>query len=222
MSARRVPVAVLISGRGSNMAALIEAARDPAYPAEIVRVISNRPGTQGLQTATDAGIETAVVDHKACPTKAEFETALATAIEDSGAELICLAGFMRVLSADFVARFAGRILNIHPSLLPAFTGLDTHERALTAGVAVHGCTVHIVNAELDAGPILIQAAVPVAADDTAASLSARVLAEEHRIYPAALAAVARGDLKPVNGRIVRKGLADLPPTLVWPDFPNGG
>lgn len=216
MSARRTPVAVLVSGRGSNMAALIEAAKAPGYPAEIVLVISNRPGAGALDTAAAAGIATAVLDHKAFATKAAFEAAVAETIEASGAEFICLAGFMRVLSGAFVDRFAGRILNIHPSLLPSFKGLDTHERALTEGVRIHGCSVHIVSAELDAGPIVMQAAVPVLDDDTAETLAARVLACEHRIYPAALSALASGTARLVDGRVRHTGASEPAAPLIWP------
>ncbi|MEW5423830.1 phosphoribosylglycinamide formyltransferase [Amorphus sp. 3PC139-8] len=215
MTDAKTPVAVLVSGRGSNMAALIAAAKNPAYPAKIVRVISNRPDAGGLETAQAAGIETAVVDHKAFADKAAFEAALAQAIDDSGAELICLAGFMRVLSSAFVAHYPNRILNIHPSLLPAFKGLDTHARALAAGVKIHGCSVHLVSAELDAGPILMQAAVPVLAEDTADTLAARVLAEEHRIYPAALAALASGRAQMENGMVTLSG-GQLPTSLISP------
>lgn len=218
MSGGRTPVAVLVSGRGSNMAALIEAAKAPDYPAEIVLVISNRPGAGALDTAAAAGIATAVVDHKAFASKADFEAAVAEQIEASGAEFICLAGFMRVLSAGFVDRFAGRILNIHPSLLPSFKGLDTHERALVEGVRIHGCSVHIVSAELDAGPIVMQAAVPVIDGDTPDTLAARVLACEHRIYPAALAALAGGTARLVDGKIRFTAEAGTADPLIWPRF----
>jgi len=216
MSERRTPVAVLVSGRGSNMAALIEAARAPGYPAEIVLVISNRPGAGALDTAAAAGIATSVVDHKTFASKADFEAAVADRIEASGAEFICLAGFMRVLSAAFVERFAGRILNIHPSLLPSFKGLDTHERALADGVRIHGCSVHIVSADLDAGPIVMQAAVPVIDGDTPDTLAARVLACEHRIYPAALSALASGTARLVDGKIRFAAEADPADPLIWP------
>lgn len=216
MTRRRTPVAVLVSGRGSNMAALIEAAKAPDYPAEIVLVVSNRPDAGALDTAAAAGIATAIVDHKACASKADFEAAVAETIEASGAEFICLAGFMRVLSAGFVDRFAGRILNIHPSLLPSFKGLDTHERALAEGVRIHGCSVHIVSAELDAGPIVMQAAVPVVHGDTPDMLAARVLACEHRIYPAALAALASGTAHLVDGKIRFIAEAGTADPLIWP------
>lgn len=186
-------VAILISGRGSNMAALIDAARDPAYPAEIVGVLSNIDGAGGLERAARAGIATATVAHKAFAAKAEHEAAVTAQLEAWGAEIVCLAGYMRLLSADFAARWAGRLINIHPSLLPAFKGLDTHARALAAGVAEHGCTVHHVTAEMDGGPVIAQARINVLGNDTPETLAARVLVEEHRLYPEALRLVARGD-----------------------------
>lgn len=193
MARRRT--AILISGRGSNMTALIEAARSPAFPAEIVLVLSNRPDAGGLARAAEAGIATAVVDHKLYGKDREaFERALDAALAAHGVELICLAGFMRVLTPWFVERWTGRMLNIHPSLLPAFRGLDTHRRALEAGVGEHGCTVHFVVPELDAGPTILQARIPVLPDDTEASLTARVLAREHEIYPEALRLVASGEV----------------------------
>ncbi len=188
---RRARVGILISGRGSNMSALIAAAKLADYPAEIVCVIANRPDAAGVGVAAAEGIAAQVIDHKAFASKAEFEAALADALAAHGVEIIALAGFMRVLSADFIARYPGRILNIHPSLLPAFKGLDTHERALAAGVKEHGCSVHIVNAELDDGPVLMQAAVPVLEGETPGKLAARVLEAEHRIYPQALAEFAK-------------------------------
>lgn len=183
---RRVRVGILISGRGSNMSALIAAAKAADYPAEIACVIANKPDAAGIEMARAEGIPSQVIDHRKYPGKAEFEAALAQALEAHGVEVIALAGFMRVLSASFIARFAGRILNIHPSLLPAFKGLDTHARALAAGVAEHGCSVHVVTAELDDGPVLAQARIPIRKGETAQSLAARVLEEEHRIYPQAL------------------------------------
>jgi phosphoribosylglycinamide formyltransferase-1 len=189
---RKARVGVLISGRGSNMMALVEAARQPDYPAEIVCVVSNRSGAKGLEFASANGIETRVIDHKSFASSEAFEEALAAYLQSLKVDIIACAGFMRILSGPFTARWAGRILNIHPSLLPSYKGLHTHERALGDGVRVHGCTVHHLTAELDAGPIILQAEVPVLADDTAESLSARVLQQEHRIYPEALATVARG------------------------------
>lgn len=194
-------VAVLISGRGSNMAALIEAAKDKSYPAEIVLVASNRPDAGGLATAQAAGIATAVVDHtKYGKDRAAFDGALQALLEQHGAELVCLAGFMRLLTADFVARWQERMLNIHPALLPSFKGLDTHQRALEAGVKLHGATVHFVVPEMDSGPIIAQGAVAVRDDDSEATLSKRVLAVEHRIYPLALRLVAEGRVSVTDGR----------------------
>jgi phosphoribosylglycinamide formyltransferase-1 len=191
MSRKRV--AVLISGRGSNLSALIEAAKDPAYPAEIALVLSNRPDAKGLDTARNAGLATAVVDHKIySKDRARFDAALQTALDKAHIDLVCLAGFMRLLTAEFVIRWSGRMLNIHPALLPSFRGLDTHARALAEGVTIHGATVHFVVPDMDAGPILAQGAVPVRPDDTADSLAARVLTVEHRIYPMALGWLAAG------------------------------
>jgi phosphoribosylglycinamide formyltransferase-1 len=197
VSARR-RTAVLISGRGSNMAALIAAARAPDFPAEIALVLSNRSDAAGIALAREAGVATAVVDHKIYAGRDEFEGSMQALLEIHGIELICLAGFMRILGARFLARWAGRILNIHPSLLPAFRGLDTHARALAAGVKLHGCTVHFVEPELDAGPIIAQAAIEVRDEDTPETLGARVLAQEHALYPRALGLVAAG-------RVLREG-----------------
>ncbi|MDJ1157156.1 phosphoribosylglycinamide formyltransferase [Chelatococcus sp. SYSU_G07232] len=195
--------AILISGRGSNMTALIEAARDPQYPADIVLVLSNRPEAAGLARATAAGIATAVIDHKLFgKDRAAFDQALDSVLAEHGIELVCLAGFMRVLTPWFVERWTGRMLNVHPSLLPAFRGLDTHRRALEAGVREHGCTVHFVVPELDAGPIIRQAALPVLPGDTEETLAARVLAQEHVIYPAALAQVASGKARLEGDHVV--------------------
>ncbi len=176
-------IVILVSGRGSNMEAIVRAASPGA---RIAAVISNRPDAQGLQFAAAHGIPTAVVDHKAYPDRAAFDAALAEAIDGFAPQLVVLAGFMRVLTDDFVRRYDGRLLNIHPSLLPSFPGLHTHRRALEAGVRVHGATVHFVTPALDCGPVVIQAVVPVLADDDEARLAARVLAEEHRIYPQAV------------------------------------
>jgi formyltetrahydrofolate-dependent phosphoribosylglycinamide formyltransferase len=188
--------AILISGRGSNMRALIEAARTPNYPAEIVGVFSNNPGAAGLDYARDAGLPTATRSHRDFADREAFEAEIEAHLRTWGAELICLAGFMRILSPAFVGRWAGRILNVHPSLLPAFRGLDTHARALAAGATEHGCTVHFVTPGLDEGPPILAARVPVLPGDTAETLAARVLVEEHRIYPQALAMVARGEMSP--------------------------
>ena len=192
MSAAKQRTAVLVSGRGSNLGALIDAAREPDFPAELALVVSNRPHAPALGHAAAAAIPTGIVDHTQHPDRQAFEAALGAALADARIDLVCLAGFMRVLSAGFVGAWNGRMLNIHPSLLPAFRGLDTHRRALAAGVTIHGCTVHLVTPEIDDGPIVMQAAVPVEAGDDEASLAARVLAAEHRIYPAALRMVAAG------------------------------
>ena len=181
------PVAILISGRGSNMMSLVEAARDPAYPAEIVAVLSNRPDAAGLRWAHDQGIKTIALDHKTFPTRSAFDEALHEEIAKTGAEIVACAGFMRLMTPELVERWHNRMINIHPSLLPSFKGLNTHERTLAAGVRITGCTVHVVRAEMDAGPILGQAAVPVVDGDTAETLSQRVLSAEHQLYPQVLA-----------------------------------
>jgi phosphoribosylglycinamide formyltransferase 1 len=205
MSRKRV--AVLISGRGSNMAALIEAAKAKDYPAEIALVLSNRPGAGGLDTARANKIATEVVEHtKFGKDRAAFERALQTTIEKHRIDLICLAGFMRLLTPWFVGQWQNRMLNIHPALLPAFKGLDTHKRALEAGAKVHGATVHFVVPEMDSGPIIMQGAVAVRGDDTEQSLAARVLAVEHRIYAAALKAVAENCVRVENGRCIVDGV----------------
>ncbi|WP_144185566.1 phosphoribosylglycinamide formyltransferase [Elioraea rosea] len=206
--AERLPVAVLISGRGSNMRALLEAASRPDYPARIVLVLSNVVGAPGLAVASAAGVATATVPHKGLTGAREaHERLVDAALREAGAELVCLAGYMRLLTPFLVSAWAGRMLNIHPSLLPAFPGLDTHRRALEAGAKLHGCTVHRVTEAMDDGPILGQAAVPVLAGDTEATLAARVLAAEHRLYPAVLAAVARGEA----GRVPEAGAMLLNP-----------
>lgn len=184
-------IAILISGQGSNMAAIIRAAQQEDWPrrhnARVAAVISNRPDAEGLKLAQQLGVPTAVVDHRAFESRQAFDVALAQAIDVHTPALLALAGFMRILSADFVGRYAGRLVNIHPSLLPAFTGLHTHQRAIDAGCTVAGATVHEVTANLDQGRILAQAVVPVLPDDTADSLGARVLTQEHLIYPRAIA-----------------------------------
>jgi len=182
-----IRTAILISGRGSNMASLLRAAAHPGYPAEIVAVLCNRPDAPGLERARAAGVEALAIDHKPFgQDRAAHEAALHAALQARGVQLVCLAGYMRLLTPFLVRAWPGRMLNIHPSLLPAFPGLDTHARALAAGTKLHGCTVHYVTEEADAGPILAQAAVPVLPDDTEASLAARVLAQEHVLYPLAL------------------------------------
>ena len=181
-------IAILISGRGSNMKALLRA----GLPAQVCVVISNDPAASGLDTARLHGVPTAVVDHRSFKQRADFESALAKTIESHRAELVVLAGFMRILTAEFVNRYRGRLINIHPSLLPAFPGLHTHRQALAAGSRIHGCTVHFVTPELDHGPIIIQAAVPVLPEDDESTLAARVLAEEHRVYPQAIRWLCEG------------------------------
>jgi phosphoribosylglycinamide formyltransferase-1 len=214
---RRKRVAVLISGRGSNMAALTEAARSPHYPAEIVLVAANRPGAAGLAHAQASGIPVAVVDHARFGVDREaFERALDRLLEEHGVEIVCLAGFMRLLTPWLVSRWEDRMLNIHPALLPAFKGLDTHARALAAGVRIHGASVHFVSAEMDSGPILVQGAVAVHEDDDAERLAARVLAVEHRIYPMALALVAAGRVAVRQGRCVIAGSTPPAGTLIVP------
>jgi phosphoribosylglycinamide formyltransferase-1 len=200
----RKRTAILISGRGSNMRALIEAAAAPHYPAEIVLVLSNVANAGGLDYARDRGIATEVIEHGGFPSRAAFDDAMQAQLEAAKAEIVCLAGFMRLLSAAFVERWRGRMLNIHPSLLPEFKGLDTHRRALEAGVARHGCTVHFVVPELDAGPVVLQAALPVLDGDTEDTLAARVLEQEHRIYPEALRMLAAGEIRLEGERVERR------------------
>jgi formyltetrahydrofolate-dependent phosphoribosylglycinamide formyltransferase len=191
----KVPVAVMISGRGSNMGALIAAALDSGFPAKIVSVISDKPEAKGLEHAREFGIEALAIPRSEYASKAEHEAAVIAALDASGARIIALAGYMRLLSGDFVKRYAGRMINIHPSLLPAFPGLATHERALAAGCRVHGCTVHFVTEGMDEGPIIEQEAVRVERGDTPDTLATRVLEAEHRIYPLALAMLARGEVR---------------------------
>lgn len=189
----RLKVGVLISGRGSNMRALLEAAADPAFPAEIVLVISNNPAAGGLEVARGFGVATAAIDHRK-RTREAFEADVDGALRAAGVAFVCLAGFMRILTAGFVSAWQGRMVNIHPSLLPSFKGVHVHEQALAAGVRFSGCSVHFVVPEMDDGPIIIQAAVPVRQDDTPATLAARVLLAEHEIYPKALRWAAEGRL----------------------------
>jgi phosphoribosylglycinamide formyltransferase-1 len=198
----RKRTAILISGRGSNMAALVEAAADKSFPAEIALVASNRPQAQGLVTAREASIAAAVVDHTRFASREAFEHALQAVLDEHRIELVCLAGFMRLLTPWLVGQWQGRMLNIHPALLPAFKGLHTHEQALAAGVKRHGATVHFVVPEMDSGPIVLQEAVDVLPDDTAETLARRVLAAEHRIYPQALRWLAEGRLRIVDGEAV--------------------
>jgi phosphoribosylglycinamide formyltransferase-1 len=215
MARRRV--AILISGRGSNMAALIAAAQAKDYPAEIALVLSNRPDAKGLATARDAGLAAAVVDHTRFGKDREaFERALQGELEARQIDIVCLAGFMRLLTPWFVSRWQDRMINIHPALLPAFKGLDTHERALAAGVKIHGATVHFVVPEMDSGPVIAQGALVVHDDDTPETLAARVLAIEHKIYPLALRLVADGHVRLENGRCRIEGAAASDHILLVP------
>ena len=201
MTVRR-KVAVLISGRGSNMQSLARACAAPDYPAEIVLVLSNRADAAGLDFAREAGIATAVISHKDFPDRASFDAAMDAEIRRHGADLICLAGFMRLLDSAIIEAWRDRMINIHPSLLPSFRGLKTHERALEAGVKLAGCSVHFVRPDVDTGPIIAQAAVPVLPDDTPDSLAARVLEQEHLIYPMALRMVAEGRVRVEGDRAI--------------------
>ncbi|MCC7546247.1 MAG: phosphoribosylglycinamide formyltransferase [Burkholderiales bacterium] len=210
-------IVILISGRGSNMQALIEA----RLPCAIAAVISNDPRAGGLAIAAGAGIDTRVVDHREFATREAFDVALARAIDAFSPDLLVLAGFMRILAGAFVERYAGRIINIHPSLLPAFTGVRTHRRALQEGVRVHGCTVHFVTPELDHGPIIVQAAVPVLPADDEAALAARVLRQEHRVFPLAVRWFLEGRLSVQGQRVLLEGesprAADLAAAIVSPE-----
>src|SRR5438477_6657495 len=210
-------VAILISGLGSNMVALIEAARPADFPAEIVLVISNRADAPGLEKAKASGIPTVVIESSSFgKDRAGFEAVLQSTLEQHGIELICLGGFMRLFTAEFVARWYGRMLNIHPSLLPSFPGLDPHGQALKAGVKISGATVHFVIPETDAGPIVMQGAVAVADADTAETLAARILAIEHRIYPEALRLLAGGKVR-LDGDVCRiSGIAGTGGTMISP------
>ena len=205
-------VVVLLSGRGSNFEAIVAA----HLPIEIVAVISNQPAAAGLEFARERGLVALALDHTAYPSREVFDAVLADTIERHAPDLVVLAGYMRILSPAFIARFEGRLLNIHPSLLPAFPGLKTHQRALAECVKIHGCTVHFVTAQLDHGPIVMQAAVPVLPDDTAATLAARVLQQEHRIYPQAIRWFAEGRLIKTDGCVNLCGLAAS--QSVFPDF----
>ena len=196
----RLKVGVVISGRGSNLQALLDACAQPDFPAEIVLVISNNPDVEGLRRAARAGVATETIDHRDYGDRQSFERALTAALEQAGVTLVCQAGFMRIVTAEYLAHWHNRLINIHPSLLPAFPGLDTHRRALQSGVKLHGCSVHYVREEVDAGPIIGQAAVPVLEGDDEDSLAARVLAAEHQLYPLCLKLLAEGRVK-VEGDI---------------------
>lgn len=196
-------IVILISGRGSNMQAILKVAAAERWPAQIAAVISNQPNAAGLDVARAAGIATSAINHRDYPDRELFDAALAELIDQHSPDLIVLAGFMRILTPGFVNKYFGRLINIHPSLLPSFPGLHTHQQAIDAGVKVHGATVHFVTAELDHGPIIAQAIVPVLDDDTEDTLAARVLEQEHRIYPQAVLDLISGALKLVDGRVVR-------------------
>jgi phosphoribosylglycinamide formyltransferase-1 len=199
-------IVILISGRGSNMQAMLKVAAAEHWPAQIAAVISNQPNAAGLDVARAAGIATAAINHRDYPDREQFDAALAELIDQHSPDLIVLAGFMRILTPGFVNRFFGRLIDIHPSLLPSFPGLRTHQQAIDAGVKVHGATVHFVTAELDHGPIISQATVPVLDDDTEDTLAARVLEQEHRIYPQAVRDLMSDTLKLVDGRVVRSAV----------------
>jgi len=202
MTITRKRVAVLISGRGTNMAKLIEAAEDSSYPAEIAGIISDIPEAPGLVFGAGKGIGTAAIPRRDFTSKEAHDAAINAALQVLGADIVCLAGYMRLLTPAFVDSWAGRLINIHPALLPSFRGLDTHRRAIEAGVRIHGCTVHFVTAETDAGPVIAQAAVPVLPSDSEADLAARVLKAEHELYPLALKLVAENKVSMVDGRAV--------------------
>lgn len=214
----RKRVGILISGRGSNMQSLAQSARRPDYPAEIVTVVSNRPDAPGLAWAAEHGLTTAVVDHEAFAAREDFESALHAALTAAGVELVCCAGFMRLMTAGFVRRWQGRMLNIHPSLLPAFKGLNAQGQALAAGVKIAGCTVHFVVSEMDSGPIVAQAAVPVADGDTPETLAARILTVEHKLYPHALALIASGAVRLEGNRVTGANPVNQPAELFSPSL----
>lgn len=210
MSPSRKRAVILISGRGSNMTALIEAATDPSYPVEIAGVISDTAGAQGLGIAAARGVPVLTLARGDFDSRGAHDAAIDTALGSLGADLVALAGYMRILGPELVEKWQGRMVNIHPALLPGFKGLDTHRRALEAGLRIHGCTVHFVTPAMDDGPIIAQAAVPVMGDDTEPALAARVLRAEHRIYPLALGLVAEGKARMEGGRTVFAHFADNP------------
>ncbi|MFN0039441.1 MAG: phosphoribosylglycinamide formyltransferase [Burkholderiales bacterium] len=205
-------VAILISGRGSNMKAILDAGLAARF-----FVLTNNPAASGLETAKQCGAQTAVIDHRQFPDRAGFDTALARQIQDFAPDLVVLAGFMRILTDTFVHQFSGRIINIHPSLLPAFPGTDTHRRALAEGVKLHGCTVHFVTSDLDRGPVIAQAAVPVLADDDEHALAARVLEQEHRLFPAAVGWFLDGRLRLDGRRVTLNAIGAPPAPLLYPE-----
>ena len=209
-------IVILISGRGSNMESLLETVTAGSLPVRLAAVISNRPEAKGLEAAAAKGITTRIVDHRQFDSREVFDSALASVIDEFAPDLVLLAGFMRILSDDFVRYYAGRLINIHPSLLPSFPGLHTHRRALAEGVKIHGCTVHFVTPELDHGPIIAQAAVPVLDDDDEVSLAARVLAQEHQVYPLVVRWFADGLLRVIEGRVIFDGTQAASGVLISP------
>ncbi len=216
-----ISVVILISGRGSNLLSLLDAVDSGSIPARIVGVLANRPAAQGLQTAAARGVPTCVVDHRQFAEREDFDAALAAAIDRFVPDLVVLAGFMRILGNAFVHHFENRLINIHPSLLPAFPGLHTHRRALAEGVRIHGCSVHFVTADLDHGPLIVQAAVPVLDDDDEATLAARVLAQEHRIYPLAVRWFCEGRLRLLDGRVLLQAPQAGDAALIAPQLVAG-
>ena len=212
----KLKLGVLISGRGSNLQALIDASAKPDYPAEIALVVSNVPGAKGLERCRQPNIATAVIDHKDFDDRKSFEAKLDEALRAEGVDLVCLAGFMRLFTDEFLEGWRHRLVNIHPSLLPAFKGLNVHERAVEAGVRFAGCTVHYVRPAMDEGPIIVQAAVPVHPGDDADALAARVLGQEHRIYPLAVRLIAEGRVRIVNERVLIDGVRSPERTLINP------
>ncbi|MDE0539212.1 MAG: phosphoribosylglycinamide formyltransferase [Rhodospirillales bacterium] len=209
-------IAVLISGRGTNLQSLIDAAAAEELGAEIALVVSNVPDAPGLERAAKAGIPTETIDHRDFEGREPFEEALHSALSGRSIELVCLAGFMRLLTGGFVGKWRDRLINIHPSILPAFKGLHTHERAIEAGVRFSGCTVHFVTPEMDDGPIIAQAAVPVLQGDTPGDLAARILAEEHKLYPLAVRLIAEGRAKVAGNKVEISGTAEAPSPVVNP------
>jgi phosphoribosylglycinamide formyltransferase-1 len=209
MKSRRLRTGVMISGRGSNLQALIDACADPAFPAAIVLVISNKADAPGLARAQSAGIATRVISHRDYDSREAFDAAMTAAFEAAQVDLICMAGFLRLVTSGFVEHWRDRLINIHPALLPAFKGLDTHARALAAGAKTHGCTVHFVRHEIDTGPIIGQEAVPIFPDDTPDTLAARVLEAEHKLFPRCLRLIAEGRVRVVGERVE---ILDRPPS----------
>ncbi len=212
----KLKLGVLISGRGSNLQSLIDATQDDSFPAEIVMVISNVPDVAGLVRAAKANISTAVINHQDFDDREPFEDVLHDALSEAGVKLVCLAGFMRILTDGFVSRWLDKMINIHPSLLPSFKGLHTHERAIEAGVRFSGCTIHFVRPEMDDGPIIAQATVPIRQDDTPDALAARVLVEEHKIYPLAVRMIAEGRISITGSQVTIKGVVNPDSAVINP------